>query len=116
MVYGTVGITVNLCHFAVFDIDQNTAAAVTHPAMAFNHRIILVNFHLASDVAISEFRHRGTPFDFIIQIGFLLYKSREDLVTIIFILIVPSFPFESREFETISRLTSKCGWPNNKKL
>ncbi len=61
MVYGAVRITGNFDRLAVFDIDQHPTAAMAHPAVTFDNGIISVNFHLASDVAISEFRHTGLP-------------------------------------------------------
>ena len=58
MVYGTVRIAGDLCDLAVFDVDQNTAAAVTHTAMAFHNRVIAVNFHFSFCVGVCKCSHK----------------------------------------------------------
>jgi hypothetical protein len=61
MVYGAIGITRDLSRFAVLGIDQNAATAVTHSAVALNHGIITINFHLFLYIGIEEFTHTA-PF------------------------------------------------------
>jgi hypothetical protein len=45
MIDGTGRVPGNLGHLAAFEVDQNAAAPVAHPAMAFDHGIIAIDFH-----------------------------------------------------------------------
>jgi hypothetical protein len=56
VVDGTIRVTGNLSHFAVFSIDQNPATPMAHAAMAFDHGIITVDFHFPFDIRKFEFR------------------------------------------------------------
>jgi hypothetical protein len=57
MVNRTVGIASDLGHFTVFGIDQDAATTVAHPAVAFDHRIISVNFHLLFHIGVNKSGH-----------------------------------------------------------
>jgi hypothetical protein len=53
----TIRITGDLGDFAVFGIDQNTAAAMTHSAMAFDNPVKSVGLYFLFDVGVFKFSH-----------------------------------------------------------
>jgi hypothetical protein len=57
VIYGTIRITGDLGHFTVFGEDQNTAAAMTHSAMAFDNSVKSVSLYFLFDVGIFKFSH-----------------------------------------------------------
>ena len=57
VINGSIRITCNLGNFTVFGIDQNPAAAVTHPAMAFNNPVKPVDLYFLFNVGIFKFSH-----------------------------------------------------------
>jgi hypothetical protein len=62
MVNRAIGVTGNLCHFAVFDVDQDSAATVTHPTMTFDHGVIAVDLHFTIDIRKPELCHACSSF------------------------------------------------------
>jgi len=46
MVYGTIRVSGNFLDHPIFSIDQDPAAAMTHPTVAFDNLIKPVGFHL----------------------------------------------------------------------
>jgi hypothetical protein len=61
MIDGTVRIAGDFGRFAVFGVNENATAAMTHPAVAFYHRVISVNFHFPFNVGKFEFNHGRFP-------------------------------------------------------
>ncbi len=59
----TVRIPGNFGCLAVLCVNQNTAAAMAHPAVAFNHGIITVNFHFFLNIGVNEFSHPHLQFN-----------------------------------------------------
>jgi hypothetical protein len=79
MIDRTIRVPGNFGHFAVFEVNQDAAATMTHPAMAFDHGVISVDFHFPCSVGIFEFRHDVPPWKLVGSPGVkgsLAIKSR----------------------------------------
>ena len=61
MVYGAIRISGNFFDDAILDIDQDPAAAMAHPAVAFDNRIIPVGFDFFFYIRIFKFSHGMSP-------------------------------------------------------
>jgi hypothetical protein len=46
MVDGAIRVSCDLNGLSVFDVDEDSTPAMTHPTVAFNHGIVTVNLHL----------------------------------------------------------------------
>jgi hypothetical protein len=57
MIYGAIRIAGDLGNFAILGIDQNTTAAMTHSAMAFDNSVKSVGLYFFFDVGIFKFSH-----------------------------------------------------------
>jgi hypothetical protein len=62
VVDGAVRIAGNFGHLSVFSVNQNPAPPMAHAAVAFDHRIISVDFHLPFGIGEFEFSHLRFPF------------------------------------------------------
>jgi hypothetical protein len=54
---GAIRISGDFYSLSIFNVNQDPAASVAHPAITLNHRVIAVNLHLAGNVGVSKFRH-----------------------------------------------------------
>jgi hypothetical protein len=61
MIDGTIPVPGNLGHLAALEVDQDPAATMAHPTMAFDHGVISVNFHFPWGVGVREFRNDVPP-------------------------------------------------------
>jgi hypothetical protein len=57
MINRAIRISGDLGNFAVFGVDQNTTAAMTHSAMTFDNPVKSIGLYLFFDVGIFKFSH-----------------------------------------------------------
>jgi len=61
MINGTIRIPCDLRHFSVFEVDQDPATAMAHPAMTFDHGVIAVDRHFTIYIRVPELFNAVPP-------------------------------------------------------
>jgi hypothetical protein len=62
MIDGTIRVSCDLDGLSLFDIDQNPATPMTHPAMTFYDRIVAIDFHLTGCIRERKLSHNPSSF------------------------------------------------------
>jgi len=61
MINGTIRIPCDLRHFSAFEVDQDPATAMAHPAMTFDHGIIAIDSHFTIYIRVPELFNAVPP-------------------------------------------------------